>query len=136
MMTLGSGRETDLHTGDKTPARSVLLFLCGDVMVGRGIDQILPHPSDPRLHEPAVRTALEYDRLAEAVSGPIPRAVPPDYVWGEALPELARLRPAARIINLETSVTKSAAYLPKGINYRMNPENVGFFAPRRSTAAC
>ncbi len=95
-----------------------------DVMLGRGVDQILPNPSDPRLHEPAVRSALEYVRLAEAASGPIPRAISPDYVWGEALAELARVRPAVRIINLETSVTKSAAYLPKGINYRMNPANV------------
>jgi poly-gamma-glutamate synthesis protein (capsule biosynthesis protein) len=46
-------------------AGSVLLFLCGDVMVGRGIDQILPHPSDPRLHEPVVRSAIEYVRLGE-----------------------------------------------------------------------
>jgi poly-gamma-glutamate capsule biosynthesis protein CapA/YwtB (metallophosphatase superfamily) len=26
----------------------VTLFLCGDVMLGRGVDQILPHPGDPR----------------------------------------------------------------------------------------
>ena len=106
-------------------AKAVLLFLCGDVMLGRGVDQILPHPSDPQLHEPVVRSALEYVRLAEAVGGPIPRAVPLDYVWGEALSELAGFRPAARIINLETSVTRSAAYLPKGINYRMSPKNIG-----------
>lgn len=103
---------------------SVLLSLCGDVMLGRGIDQILPRPCDPVLHEPIVTSALEYVRLAEAVSGPVPRAVAPDYVWGDALSEWTRFRPAARIINLETSVTKSAAHLPKGINYRMNPENV------------
>jgi poly-gamma-glutamate synthesis protein (capsule biosynthesis protein) len=30
----------------------VTLFLCGDVMTGRGVDQILPHPSKPELHEP------------------------------------------------------------------------------------
>ena len=29
----------------------VTLFLCGDVMTGRGIDQVLPHPSDPRIYE-------------------------------------------------------------------------------------
>jgi len=23
------------------------LFLCGDVMTGRGVDQVLPHPGDP-----------------------------------------------------------------------------------------
>ena len=27
------------------------LFLCGDVMTGRGIDQVLPHPCDPALYE-------------------------------------------------------------------------------------
>jgi poly-gamma-glutamate capsule biosynthesis protein CapA/YwtB (metallophosphatase superfamily) len=27
------------------------LFLCGDVMLGRGIDQIFPYPSDPRLYD-------------------------------------------------------------------------------------
>src|SRR5688572_12484894 len=33
------------HSGDLT------LCLCGDVMTGRGIDQILPFSSDPRLYE-------------------------------------------------------------------------------------
>lgn len=110
----------------EAPARDpVLLFLCGDVMLGRGIDQILPHPSDPCLHEVHVRSAVEYVRLAEAANGAIPRAVAFDYVWGEALSELAHAQPQARIINLETSITKSAAYLPKGINYKMSPENIG-----------
>jgi len=27
------------------------IFLCVDVMTGRGIDQVLAHPCDPRLHE-------------------------------------------------------------------------------------
>ena len=35
----------------------ITLFLCGDVMTGRGIDQILPHPSDPKLGEPWVGDA-------------------------------------------------------------------------------
>ncbi|MGW0756483.1 CapA family protein, partial [Streptomyces sp. NPDC002814] len=29
----------------------VTLFLCGDVMLGRGVDQVLPHPGDPALRE-------------------------------------------------------------------------------------
>ncbi len=107
------------------PARpGVLLFLCGDVMLGRGIDQILAHPGDPRLREGATHSAVDYVRLAEAANGPIPRAVHADYVWGDAFGELARARPHARIVNLETSVTTSAAYVPKGINYRMNPANI------------
>ncbi|HLT02090.1 MAG TPA: CapA family protein [Geminicoccaceae bacterium] len=100
------------------------LFLCGDVMLGRGVDQILPHPGDPVLHESYVRSALTYVELAEAVSGPIPRSVPFDYVWGDALEALARADPAARIINLETSITDSTDFAPKGINYKMHPANV------------
>jgi len=33
--------------------------------------------------------------------------------------------PAARIVNLETSITASEDYEPKGINYRMHPANAG-----------
>lgn len=56
-------------TGD-----GMMLFLCGDVMTGRGIDQILGHPGDPRLWERYVHDARDYVRLAEAVNGPIPPA--------------------------------------------------------------
>jgi len=94
-------------------------------MTGRGIDQILPHPSDPRLHEEYYKDARGYVRLAEAASGPIPAPVDFAYVWGDALAELARVGPAARIVNLETSVTRSDDYWRgKGVNYRMHPDNV------------
>lgn len=107
------------------PKATVRLFVCGDVMVGRGIDQILPHPSDPRLFEPQVRSALEYVALAERAAGEIPRRSGFDYVWGDAGDVWRRLKPAVRIINLETSVTTSQAADPaKGIHYRMHPENV------------
>jgi poly-gamma-glutamate capsule biosynthesis protein CapA/YwtB (metallophosphatase superfamily) len=105
------------------PANSIRLFLSGDVMTGRGIDQILPHPSPPELYESWVRSAAHYVALAEAAHGPIPSGVPLDYIWGEALAELARAKPDVRIVNLETSITLSEDYLPKGINYRMSPEN-------------
>jgi poly-gamma-glutamate synthesis protein (capsule biosynthesis protein) len=101
------------------------LFLCGDVMTGRGVDQVLPHPGDPHLHEPSARSAEIYVRLAESASGPIPRPVDFSYIWGDALQELANVRPCARVINLETSVTRSDDYWRgKGINYRMHPANV------------
>ena len=41
------------------------LFLCGDVMTGRGIDQALPYPVNPVLYEPHVRDARDYVHLAE-----------------------------------------------------------------------
>jgi hypothetical protein len=43
----------------------VTLFLCGDVMPGRGVDQILPHPGDPELREAHARDARVYVDLAE-----------------------------------------------------------------------
>jgi poly-gamma-glutamate synthesis protein (capsule biosynthesis protein) len=102
----------------------ITLFLCGDVMTGRGIDQILPHPSSPELYESWVDSAGEYVAMAEKTNGPIPRPVDFAYIWGDALEELDRTAPAARIVNLETSVTTSDAYTLKGINYRMHPANV------------
>lgn len=101
----------------------LLLFLCGDVMTGRGVDQILPHPGSPELYEPYIRTALRYVSLAEARNGRIRRPVRFDYVWGVALRVLERVRPDIRIINLETSITAHDAAFPKGINYRMHPDN-------------
>jgi poly-gamma-glutamate capsule biosynthesis protein CapA/YwtB (metallophosphatase superfamily) len=111
--------------GDARPAaRETTIFLCGDVMTGRGVDQVLPRPSDPELHEPYAVSALDYVELAERANGEVPAPVSFDYVWGDALAELDRSAPDARIINLETSVTTSDAWEPKGINYRMHPGNV------------
>jgi poly-gamma-glutamate capsule biosynthesis protein CapA/YwtB (metallophosphatase superfamily) len=107
-------------------ARELLLFLCGDVMLGRGIDQILPRSCDPSLYESYVRDARAYVGLAEDLNGPIGQPVGFDYVWGDALDALDRARPDARIINLETSITVSDDYWPdKGVHYRMHPANVG-----------
>jgi poly-gamma-glutamate capsule biosynthesis protein CapA/YwtB (metallophosphatase superfamily) len=102
----------------------VTLLLCGDVMTGRGIDQVLPHPSDPNLHEPYLKSALGYVELAETAHGPIPRPVDFSYVWGEAVEVLGRSAPDARIVNLETAVTVNEQGEAKGINYRMHPDNV------------
>jgi poly-gamma-glutamate capsule biosynthesis protein CapA/YwtB (metallophosphatase superfamily) len=104
--------------------RTVTLFLCGDVMTGRGVDQILPHPGSRELYEPAVNSAVTYVELAERSAGPIPRPVDFAYVWGDTAAELARAKADVRIVNLETAVTTSAAPWPrKGIHYRMHPAN-------------
>ena len=92
-------------------------------MTGRGVDQILPYRSDPRIHEPMARSAEEYVQLAERANGPIPRPVDPDYIWGAALDELRLAGPAIYVVNLETAITRSEDFLSKGINYRMSPEN-------------
>lgn len=93
-------------------------------MTGRGIDQILPQPNDPAIHEDFLKSAEDYVALAERVSGTIPRAVAPEYVWGDALAEFGGRGCDLRIVNLETSLTARGRPEPKGINYRMNPDNI------------
>ena len=107
------------------PTDEALVFLGGDVMTGRGIDQALAHPSSPELYESFVRDARDYLRLAEGANGAVPAPVTPAYVWGDALAELDRAAPVARIVNLETAVTTGNRPWPrKGIHYRMHPANV------------
>ena len=71
---------------------AVTLLLCGDVMLGRGVDQILPHPGDPTLRERSVRDARTYVSLAAEVNGSIPQPVDWSWPWGDALELLARDR--------------------------------------------
>jgi poly-gamma-glutamate synthesis protein (capsule biosynthesis protein) len=107
------------------------IFLCGDVMIGRGIDQALPSPCPPQLHEKFVGSAVDYLKLAERKNGPIRTPVDLSYVWGDCLEELARAKPDARVINLETSITRCEAFDRKGINYRVSPENAACLNPAR-----
>jgi poly-gamma-glutamate capsule biosynthesis protein CapA/YwtB (metallophosphatase superfamily) len=98
---------------------AIKLFLCGDVMTGRGIDQVLPHPCEPTLHEGYLHSALDYVRLAEQVGGPITRPVGFAGLWGDALqvwrraaprltyasPTLRPASPAARTGSIRASTT-------------------------------
>ncbi|MGH3678210.1 MAG: CapA family protein [Mycobacterium sp.] len=102
------------------------IFLCGDVMTGRGIDQILPHPGDSSLRESVVSDARTYVTLAERVNGPIPRRADFAWPWGDALAVLDELAPDVRVLNLETAVTTADGFAPgKAVHYRMNPANIG-----------
>lgn len=109
-------------------AAGLRLFLGGDVMLGRGIDQIFATPSKPALFESHVRSALGYVRLAETAHGAIPRGAGPDYVWGDLIADLDRAAAGPRIVNLETAITLSDTPAPKGINYRMHPANAACLA--------
>ncbi len=103
----------------------VTLFVCGDVMLGRGVDQILPHPGDPELRESFADDARSYVRLAERANGPIPQPASFAWPWGDALAVLDEVAPEDRVINLETSVTRSADFAAgKAVCYRMSPGNL------------
>jgi len=110
----------------------VLLFACGDVMTGRGVDQILPYPGDPRLREAYADDARAYVQLAEQANGPIPRPVSFAWPWGDALQILDAMAPDVRLINLETAVTRQADFAPgKAVHYRMSPRNLPCLAAAR-----
>jgi poly-gamma-glutamate capsule biosynthesis protein CapA/YwtB (metallophosphatase superfamily) len=103
-----------------------VIFLTGDVMTGRAIDQLLPHPGDPTLRESVVSDARTYIRLAEQTNGPIPAPIDFAWPWGEALAIVERFAPDIRLINLETSITAGGEFAPgKAVHYRMHPDNVG-----------
>jgi poly-gamma-glutamate capsule biosynthesis protein CapA/YwtB (metallophosphatase superfamily) len=110
----------------------VTVFLCGDVMTGRGIDQVLPSPGNPRLHEPFMATAMGYVELAEQASGPIRRPVEFSYIWGDALETLQREQPHTKIVNLETTITRSETpWQDKEVHYKMSPENIACLTAAR-----
>jgi poly-gamma-glutamate capsule biosynthesis protein CapA/YwtB (metallophosphatase superfamily) len=94
-------------------------------MTGRGVDQILPHPGDPRLWETYLRDARAYVRLAEDAHGRIPRPAGFSWPWGDALATLDDVAPHVRLANLETSITHSIDVAAgKAVHYRMNPKNL------------
>jgi poly-gamma-glutamate synthesis protein (capsule biosynthesis protein) len=98
-------------------------------MTGRGIDQILPCPGYPALHEPFVTDARDYVQLAQEAHGAFRTPVEPGYIWGDALREWEGVRPDVRITNLETSITQSDDYWPhKEIHYKMSPANLACLA--------
>jgi hypothetical protein len=49
-----------------TNAQTIPLFLCGDVMSGRGIGQVLPHANDSQIQEPYVRDARRHVQWRKA----------------------------------------------------------------------
>lgn len=111
--------------GTARPRETLTLFLAGDVMTGRGIDQALPHPVDPGLHEQWVTSAEDYVRLAENENGELPLPLDYAYPWGDTLGVLDQVKPALRWVNLETAVTDGGEPWPeKAIHYRMHPGNV------------
>ena len=92
---------------------------------------MLPCPGAPHIYESYMKSAAGYVTLAEQKNGPIPKPVDFSYIWGDAIAELDRVEPDARVINLETAVTKSEDYEDKGINYRMHPDNISCITAAR-----
>ncbi|BBX74945.1 CapA family protein [Mycobacterium shinjukuense] len=106
-------------------SRAVTVLLGGDVMLGRGVDQILRHPGEPELRERYMRDALGYVRLAEQANGPIPRPVDWRWPWGDVPAVLDDAGTDVRLINLETTITADGEFADrKPVCYRMHPDNL------------
>lgn len=104
--------------------QNLRIFLAGDVMTGRGIDQILSHSCKPNLYEVYVTDARDYVKLAERLYGKIKSPVSADYIWGDALDIWQQYQPDIRVVNLETAITQHDTPWPnKAVNYRMHPKN-------------
>ena len=103
------------------------IMLSGDVMLGRGIDSILPNPLPDIIKERNMTKSSGYRELAEKKCGCKIGKVNFDYIWGDLLKVDSIMEPDFRIINLETTVTQSYQFDSKGINYRMNPKNLKVF---------
>ncbi len=116
--------EADQSSRSSRNPNVVTVLLGGDVMLGRGVDQILPHPGESELREPHLRDARGYVRLAEHTNGPIPRPVDWQWPWGEVLALLDDAAPDVRLINLETTITAGGEFAEgKTVCYRMHPDN-------------
>ena len=62
--------------------------------------------------------------MAETRNGPIPHPVDYAWPWGDALQTLHDMAPDVRVLNLETSITRSGDFAPgKAVHYRMSPDN-------------
>jgi poly-gamma-glutamate capsule biosynthesis protein CapA/YwtB (metallophosphatase superfamily) len=123
------------EAASKLARDTLTLFLSGDVMLGRGVDQILSHPGNPALYERSVHDARIYVDLATEVNGSIPHPVDWSWPWGDAVELLEFADCGARIINLETSITTSDDPAPgKAVHYRMSPRNAQAVAVIRPDA--
>ena len=117
------------------------LFLCGDLMPARGVDQVLPFPlKRAALREACCSEALDYVRLAQRKASSEGARVERerdetqkiktprrsfDDVAG-ALRDAIRTREPIdlRLANLESALTSSDAFWPgKEVCYRASPEN-------------
>lgn len=119
---------------DRPHPRTVRLFLSGDVMTGRGVDQALACPGEPELREPQISSAVAYLRLAERENGVFETPIAPAGVWEGAKTLWDRLAPDLRLMNLETAVTTSDDFADKPVCYRMNPANMPALAASGANA--
>lgn len=102
------------------------LFLGGDVMLGRALDALMPHPSDPRPLEGSTSSPKAHLSLIESARGKMMRPLAPESVWNDLLPDLRSTQIDLRLINLECAITTSEDLQPRPFATRLHPGNLRF----------
>jgi poly-gamma-glutamate synthesis protein (capsule biosynthesis protein) len=107
----------------RKPSGCIRLFLGGDVMTGRAIDQLFVVHNPENFGKADHVPASQYLAWSADIHGPAPSPVRHDYIWGPTPDMLDRLEPDFRLVNLETAITTSDSWVQKTFNFRMHPAN-------------
>ena len=107
----------------QTTPNDIRLSFAGDLMLGRGVDQVLKFPTDSRLYENAVKNSKEYVLL---IQSELKRQnkVYELLFWSPIMNDFHKFQSHLFFINLETAITHSLTPYPKGINYKLSPDTV------------
>ncbi len=95
-------------------------------MLGRALDALMPHPSDPRLLEGSSASPEAHLLRIGSAYGHRKRPIAPEEVWSDLLAELGWRKPDLRLINLECAITASDDIQPRPFPVRMHPRNLPF----------
>lgn len=106
------------------PTGVLRLFLGGDVMTGRAIDQLFPTHNPDDFGKPDHVPATQYQQWSAALHGAEMLPQRHDYPWGAALGILEAAQPDFRLVNLETAITTADQWARKQFNFRMHPANI------------
>lgn len=128
------------YTGTILPPSSngiIRIAMAGDLILGRGIDQILPahtNSTTPAVCTPRAKVVYDcfddtrkYVEAAVNKSGPLPEHRGYEYPWGISLEDMDSKEPDVRIFNLETAVSdRGPPFEPnfKVFHITMHPKNV------------
>lgn len=123
---MNRSKRRPLNPEHDSPQPGMRLFLAGDVMLGRTLDALMPHPSDPQPLEGSAASPEAHLRRIESAYGHGIWPIAPDDVWSKLLVELDWRKPDLRLINLECAVTASDDLQPRPFPVRMHPRNLPF----------
>lgn len=107
------------------------MFLGGDVMTGRAIDQLFAQHNPDDFGKADHVPAQQYYQWSADLHGNEMRPQRLEYPWGAALGVLEAAQPDFRLVNLEAAITTANTWERKQYNFRMHPANVGCLTAAR-----